>query len=285
MIDTLRTAGAAVIAYDIEFLERTPEDAALRRAIERAGPQLLLAATRIDSEGQGEILGGPAEELPASAGYAGFPISADGAYREVDESVGLSGADRSEPGTRRLESFAVVAAALAGEPAERFERAWIDYHGPARTFPHVPFADVLEGVDPRRFEGKVVVVGTSARKQGDLHATAAGDGRVMSGAEIQANAISTLRRGTPLEGIGAAGDLALIVLLGLLPAVAAIALRPRLAALMVVAAAGVYVAAAQLLFSAGLIVPVLYPLLALGLSAAGVFAARAAGARRLSRAG
>ena len=51
------------------------------------------------------------------------------------------------------------------------------------------------------------------------------------------------------------------------------------------AAAGIYLAAAQLLFSAGWIVPVLYPLLALGLSAAGVFAARAAGARRLSRAG
>ena len=154
MIDTLRMAGAAVIAYDIEFLERTPEDAALRRAIERAGPQLLLAATRIDSEGQGEILGGPADELPASAGYAGFPISADGAYREVDESVGLSGADRSEPGTRRLESFAVVAAALAGEPAERFERAWIDYHGPARTFPHVPFAEVLKRRGPAPLRGQ-----------------------------------------------------------------------------------------------------------------------------------
>ena len=39
---------------------RTPEDASLRRAIDRAGPQLLLAATLIDSDGQGEILGRPA---------------------------------------------------------------------------------------------------------------------------------------------------------------------------------------------------------------------------------
>ena len=144
---------------------------------------------------------------------------------------------------------------------------------------------MLRGADPRRFEGKVVVVGTSARKQGDLHATAGGDGRVMSGAEIQANAISTLRRGTPLEGLGAAGDLALIVLLGLLPAVAAIALRPRLAALLVVAAAGIYLAAAQLLFSAGWIVPVLYPLLALRAVRRRRVRGPRRGARRLSRAG
>ena len=66
-IDQLRAAGAAVIAYDIEFRECTPRG---RRpsgiAIDRAGPQLVLAATLIDSEGQGQILGGPGAELSAT---------------------------------------------------------------------------------------------------------------------------------------------------------------------------------------------------------------------------
>lgn len=281
MIDTLREAGAGVIAYDIEFREPTPEDDELRLAIERAGPQLLLAATRIDSEGRAEVFGRPGDELSASVGYAGFPIAADGAYRQLDESVGLSGAERDEPVSDRLESFAVVAAALAGEPAESFERAWIDYRGPAGTFPSQRFADVLREPAPGAFEGKVVVVGTSARRQGDLHATAAGGGRVMSGAEIQANAISTLLRGVPLRGVGAAAEVALIVLLGLLPAVIALLLPARAAAGAVVVALALALVLAQLLFLSGRLLPVVYPLLALVLSATGVAVARWAAVSRL----
>ena len=279
MIDLLRESGATVIAYDVEFLEPTPGDAGLRMAIERAGPQLLLAATRIDSQGQGQVFGRPGRRLSASVGYAGFPLAADGAYRQVDESVGLSGAGRSEPVTRRLRSFAVVAAALAGDPPARFGRAWIDYRGPARTFRYYSFADVLRHPDPKQFAGKVVVVGTSARRQGDVHATAHGGSRVMSGAEIQANAISTLRRGRPLRELPTAGDLALIVLLGLLPALVALVAGPKLAALLTVAGAAAYLVLAQLLFAAGWIVPVVVPLLGLVVSAAGVFAVRAVHAR------
>jgi len=281
MIDALREAGAGVIAYDFEFREPTPEDDELRAAIERAGPQLLLAATRIDSEGRGEVFGRPGDELSASVGYAGFPIAADGAYRQLDESVGLSGGDREEPVSDRLDSFAVVAAALAGQPAEGFERAWIDYHGPARTFSTQPFADVLANPEPDALEGKVVVVGSSARKQGDVHPTAAGGGQVMSGAEIQANAISTLLRGEPLSGPGSAVDVALIILLGLLPAAVVLALRARAAIVAMVAAAAGALVLAQLLFSAGRLLPVVYPLIALVLSAAGVAIARRTAVTRL----
>ncbi len=276
MIDGLRSAGASVIAYDFEFREPTPADAALRTAIDRAGPQLLLAATLIDSEGQGQVLGGPGEELAANVGYAGFPLAPDGAYRQVDESVGLSGAERSEPGTQRLESFAVVAARLAGTPPEAFERVWIDYHGPAGTFRTYRFADVLDDPEPSRFQNKVVVVGTSARKQNDLHATARGGRRVMSGAEIQANAISTLRREQPLRSLGVATELALIVCLGLLPAILLIVVRAKLAAGLIVLAAVSYLALAQAGFSAGWVLPVAIPLLGLLVSAIGVVAVRRA---------
>jgi CHASE2 domain-containing sensor protein len=289
MIDVLREAGAAVIAYDFEFREPQPGDADLRAAIERAGPQLLLAATRIDSDGQGEVLGRSGDRLSATVGYAGFPIAEDGAYRQVDESVGLSGAERAEAVTSRLESFAVAAARLAGEPPERFERAWIDYRGPAGTYRTLRFADVLnmpdpaepEAPDPAEIEGKVVVVGSSARVQGDLHPTAAGGDRVMSGAEIQANAITTLREGIPLRPTAAGVEVALIVLLGLLPALLALVTRARLAALLAAVAAIAFLAVAQLLFAAGWIVPVVLPVLALLLAAAGVAALRQATLSRL----
>ena len=281
MIDTLREAGAAVIAYDFEFREPTPEDAELRAAIERAGPQLLLAATRIDSDGQGQVLGRSGDRLSATVGYAGFPIAEDGAYRQVDESVGLSGGEREEAVTSRLESFAVAAARLAGEPPERFERAWIDFHGPAGTFRPLRFADVIRSPDPAALEGKVVVVGSSARLQGDLHPTASGRRQVMSGAEIQANAITTLREGIPLRETAAAVGVALIILLGLLPAVLALVAPARRAALLTAVAAIAFLALAQLLFAAGWIVPVVLPLLALLLAAAGVTAVRHAAVSRL----
>jgi CHASE2 domain-containing sensor protein len=207
MIDRLRAAGAAVIAYDIEFRESTPADRSLEVAIDHAGSQLVLAATLINSEGEGEILGRPGGELSANVGYAGLPLAADGAYRQVDESVGL--------------------------PA-----------------------------------------GTSARKQNDLHPTAHGTGRVMSGAEIQANAISTVRRGRPLRSVGAVADIALIVLLGIVPAVLLIALSPKLAAGSLVLAAVAYLASVQILFAAGWVLPVANPLLVLVVSAFGVAAVR-----------
>jgi CHASE2 domain-containing sensor protein len=281
MIDILREAGATVIAYDFEFREARPDDAELRAAIERAGPQLLLAATRIDSDGQGEVLGRPGDRLSATVGYAGFPIAEDGAYRQVDESVGLSGAERAEAVTSRLESFAVAAARLMGEPPERFERAWIDYRGPAGTYRTLRFTDVLARPDPDEIEGKIVVVGSSTRAQGDLHPTAAGGDRVMSGAEIQANAITTLREGIPLRATGAGVEVALIVLLGLLPAALALAMRARLAAVLTAVAAIAFLVFAQLLFAAGWIVPVVLPLLALLLAAACVTAVRHAAVSRL----
>src|SRR6478736_1489139 len=89
------------------------------------------------------------------------------------------------PGARTLESFAVAAARLAAQPPVHFKRAWIDYHGPAGTFPSYRFTDVLRGADRDRLEHKIVVVGTSARKQNDIHPTPHTGGRVMSGAEIQ----------------------------------------------------------------------------------------------------
>jgi CHASE2 domain-containing sensor protein len=274
MIDRLRAAGTAVIAYDIEFREASPADAGLRLAIDRAAPRLVLGATLIDSEGQGEILGGPGGELAANVAYGGLPLAADGAYRQVDESVGLPDPERSGSGTGTLESFAVVAARLAAAPPVHFGRAWIDYRGPAGTFRSYRFADVLRGADPSRFENKIVVVGTSARKQNDLHPTAHGAGRVMSGAEIQANAISTLRRGRPLRSPGAATDVALIVLLGVLPALFLIALSPRRGAGILVLATVAYLASAQVLFAAGWVLPVAIPLLGLLVSAAGVVVIR-----------
>jgi adenylate cyclase len=93
----------------------------------------------------------------------------------------------------------------------------------------------------------------------------------MTGAEIHANAIATLLADVPLRAAPGWLTPALTVLLGLLAPLATI--RYGALALVIVPAAALgYVGLVQLAFQAGLILPALDPLLALGLSGAGVFA-------------
>ena len=78
--------------------------------------------------------------------------------------------------------------------------------------------------DPRLVRGQIVVVGAGSPTLQDVHATPTGS-RLMSGPEVQANAIWTALHGFPLRDAGAALDFALIALLALLPAVARLRLR------------------------------------------------------------
>jgi hypothetical protein len=91
---------------------------------------------------------------------------------------------------------------------------------------------------------------------------------------LEANAISTVLRGFPLQSSPAALDLTLIVLLGLL--VPAVNLRFRLAVATVagVVCAGLFALATQLAFNEGWVVSFVYPLTGLVLSAVAVLVAR-----------
>ena len=91
----------------------------------------------------------------------------------------------------------------------------------------------------------------------------------MSGAEIQANAISTVESGLPLDSSGWPLDVGLIVALALVAPAAGVRLGPPIAFGLAAAAAGVYLVAAQLAFDGGLVLPVVYPLVALAVAAVG----------------
>ncbi len=65
----------------------------------------------------------------------------------------------------------------------------IDYRGPNGTFPSVLAADVVAGkIPPSLFDDKIVLIGATARDLQDYHHTPFG---IMSGVEIQANIIET----------------------------------------------------------------------------------------------
>ena len=146
---------------------------------------------------------------------------------------------------------------------------WIDYAGPAGHVPRYTFSDVGQGeVDPETFRDKIVVVGATAPVLQDIHPVSWPDDR-MPGPEVHANAIATLLDGVPLRSTPEGVDLVLALVMAVLGPLAALLRRAWLALLIMVAAGIVYVVAAQLLFGAGLIVPVLAPIVTLAVGLVG----------------
>jgi adenylate cyclase len=270
VIDRLRRAGARAIALDVQFTEPTVprQDNALIEAVERAGG-VVLSTTEVDARGHTGVLGGEAVVHQIGARAASTVVEPDpgGTIRKLQH---------EEDG---LVSFAVAAAeAASGEAVDpdRFEsdgEAWIDFRGPPDSFRQVSYSRVLRGEVPDSvFRGKTVVVGASAPALQDVHATSTTGAELMSGPELQANAIWTVEHGFPLRSSGLAVALLAILLLAGFPAAAALRLKPLPALLSALALGLLYAVATQLAFDSGTVAPVTYPLLALILSALGALA-------------
>ena len=268
VIDRLRRAGAKVIVYDVEFTAPSGDDAAdnaLIRAVDRA-PRIALSTTEIGDGGATNIFGGDEvlREIGARAGSGNVPNDPGGVLRRFAyDDLGLLG-------------LPVVAAELAqGRPVarDRFAddgTAWIDFPGPPRTVRTVSFGDVLEGrVPAATLRDKVVVVGATAPVLKDVFPTSTASEDLMAGPEVQAAAIQTVLDDFPLRGAPGWIDGLLIVALGLAGALATARLSPLRGAISGLVATGLFLVAAQLLFEAGLIVSVLYPLAALVLGVVG----------------
>ncbi len=264
VIDNLSSDGARTIAYDVQFTEpssRPAQDNALVESVRRAG-NVVLATTEVSRDGRTRIFGG-GRGLAYSRGIASnseVPIDAGGVTRRMD--FGVSG----------LPSFSLAAAEHAlGREVDLPEgsTAWIDYAGPPGTVRSIPFWRVEAGRFAKGlFRDKVVVVGASASTLQDLHPTSTTGADPMPGPEIHASAIDTIQRGFPLGPAPGSVNVLLIVLLGAAAPLLALRLSAFRALVGTVVLVVAFAGAAQLLFNAGTIVTVVYPLIAALLSAA-----------------
>lgn len=270
VIDALRRDGAKVIAYDIVFTEPTDahEDSALLEATHRA-QRVVLAAAHVNDTGEPNVFGGVdvLRAVGATAGSVNYALDPGAVFRRVPFAV------------EGLKSFAVATAELAeGRPLSPAdmggESALIDFSGPPGTIPGASFVDVMRGrFRPGTFRGKVVVVGASDPMLQDVHATSTTGHDLMSGPEIQANAIDTVRRGAPLRGAGHPIGELLIALLTLVVPLAGTRLRPHHTLCLGAGAAACYLTGAQLAFNSGVVAPVSYPLGGLVVTMAGYLVA------------
>jgi CHASE2 domain-containing sensor protein len=305
IIDRLREDGAAAIAVDVIFEgAREPRgDRALLRASRTAGDRLVLAFShfRVAGTGTGELdvradlLGRPKAVAATSAGtgYAGLPDDVDHRNRRVDYQIVVNASWNSTPDStaRRWGTFAFAAAdaarggrlhrQLADLPTasrravdgQSESTTWIDFRGPPRTIRRVSAGDLLDGrTRPGAFRGKVVVVGIVASGNTDVHRTPLSGHAGMAGPEVQANAVHTLLRESPLRDVSRLVEILTIAALGALPPLASLSRSRPVVLATIAAAAVVFLAVTQLVFGAGWIVAVVVPLAALAASALGVAA-------------
>jgi adenylate cyclase len=220
LLDRLREMRPRAIAYDFQFTEpsdRPDDDERLAQAVLDTSPTvpIVLATVNVLPGGRTLIFGDDEhrEAVGGLAGNATVIADPDGIFRRVWY---------SEQG---LESFAVVTAEQALKrgltgPAYPAKGEWVDFAGGPNTIKQVSFSRVLDGrVPASAIRGKVVVVGATDPTFQDVHPVATSGRFPMSGPELQANAIQSLMRGSPLKepaGIVSAAWIVLWSLIGAL---------------------------------------------------------------------
>ncbi len=163
LLDRLTRDGAKLVFYDIVFSSASADPAVDRdfaRAIRGNGSVVLGAAFDAVAE-QGvydETIYPPNELLRSAAAAWGLllldPIDPDYAVRE------FSGGTDQAP-TASWAAAERLGAAVTKRPSARLTPFWLDYYGPAGTFPSVSFRQALyeDGVPPGYFKDKIVFIG------------------------------------------------------------------------------------------------------------------------------
>ncbi len=265
VLEELKRAGARAVFYDVQFTEPTTpsQDGALYEALGRTGGAVL-ATTETDGHGHTSVLGGDANlrRVASQAAASDFPVGSGGMISRVP--FELSG----------LPTPAIVLAervngAIPDRSLFSGGGAYIDYQGPPGTFPNVSFADVMSGhFSADMVRGKVVVVGATSPSLQDLHATPVATRSLMSGAEVQANAIWTVLHGVPLRPPPPGIVVALILLAALSAAMVRLGQSAAVVAVAGSLVTAIFLVGVQLAFDAGVVVPVVGTLGALVTSAA-----------------
>jgi adenylate cyclase len=262
LIRGLKRDGAKVIVYDVQFTEPSvkgheEDDNKLINAVGAAG-NVVLATTGLPVFGSNALV----RDYNGRVGSAQFPQDPGDYFRRMRYRFG------------RLKTLAVASAERAtGKPVKPFDTTWIDYRGPVETFKTISFSDALHGkAPPGFFKDKIVVVGPWASTFQDQHPVSFGNDP-MPGPEVQANAISTVLRGEPLNSVPGWINLVLIIGLGMLAPLSGLRFSLRGTLFISLLAAVLFLVLTQVSFNQGWIISFVYPFGTLVLSSVGALGA------------
>ncbi|ESA36251.1 serine threonine protein kinase with chase2 sensor [Leptolyngbya sp. Heron Island J] len=296
-VQKLVDAGADAIALDIVFAQPSsygPEDDRIfAEVLAKQGSQVVLAAQYGDIDlRQGSLLQPTLplpefRELPVQVGAINFPIEPNGKIHRISREFlktlevleanllgeELTVNDSAEPDVLSFPEATLEAAEITDY---RNSGDHIFFHGPAKTFQHVPFWYILDDElwktqldNGRFFENKIVLVGSTASLHQDFHAAPFSKSLLyptpMAGVEILANTVATLRDDLALYSVAQKPWLsALIVTVwlgGMAAVISKISSQTPFRRLIVAAVAGIAwgVVSFVIFTTGGLIIPIAIP--------------------------
>jgi adenylate cyclase len=255
---------AKVIGIDVSFFESSSaeSDASLAEALSRNGNVVISSEHSKFSSRDGKLYG---EEVlkpifDSATGFANIFTDADGIARAVPVKL---------EGTENLSSlsYAVLEKYLGSAPSipeDMLGRMLVNFFGKPGAYRRISLAD-LDETPAEELSGKIILMGATAPDLHDERLTPV-SGQAMPGVEIHANAIQTMLTRAFLR-YQDAGTAALVIFafslaVGLLVSRFKIIIATAGTAAILVAYVGIAFAA----FDSGLILNMLYPVLAVSLS-------------------
>ncbi|GBC60951.1 adenylate/guanylate cyclase domain-containing pr otein [Desulfonema ishimotonii] len=181
---------------------------------------------------------------------------------------------RNQPLSIRIDDYGVQSLRIGEQeiPVDSAGKMVINYQGPEKTFPHIPVTDILnDRVDPDVFRDKIVMVGVTAIGIYDMRVTPFDT--IFPGLEIHANALDNIlsHRFLTRPYWGVFADILAIILSATLIGAALAYCRLLTATLTFFMLFAGYILFTRYLFSAqGLILSMVYPLLALTITYTGI---------------
>jgi adenylate cyclase len=281
LVETLHKQGAAVIVFDMLFVEQTASDPELQRAISKSGNVVLAMAGAFNNEREisppkGSLFVPPsADEMItptstlASAAVATGHINvfpeADGVVRREALFIEHQGERYPSLGLRATEMFtghrfSSQATSLAlgslSIPVDPWGRTLIYYYGATGTFPHLPIADIIDG-ETEPLTGCIVIIGATAPGLFDLRVTPFSP--ALPGVEKHASIIASFLQGHVIDQVPSWMNIIVLLASGMLLTLFIQRLSPSLSL-----AAGIMLllllfGISHHLFLKGLVIATIYP--------------------------
>ncbi len=248
LLDLLSRGRPAAIGLDILFIEPSAngprDDQALGAAVARAG-NVVLGANLTKTEGQFGVKDDLNPPLPvirkgaAAFGLVNLVTDDDGYVRSGE--IKLPYQDGVQLSFDRHLYELAVKAGIPAKPLPDEPSVLINFRGPRRTFPIIPYYQVLNGeVKPDVFAGKIVLVGATAPVLHDEFPTPFSGQEKMPGVEVHANLLETLLGGNRLIRVHLYVGALLALVATVLAALVTSLLRPIRSFFLMLAVGGVY---------------------------------------------
>lgn len=254
-VDLLQhTANAKIVAFDIAFFEPTPDDTLLGEAMRKAGNVII--AREYDFARK--------TELEPSPGFENIQTGMVNIYTDQD------GTSRSIPvklQDKPTLAYMIAQEYVGKEPTVPEKRLLVNYASGPGAYKTYSAADIIKGrIASTEFENKIVFVGATAPDLHDDYIVPTSSGKRMPGVEIHAHAVQTILTRQFLTYQSFRVLATVILVISIIAGILYSTVKIRYSASLMTVLALAYIIFSIFIFKKGLILNLVYPLMAVVLT-------------------